>query len=299
MSKFFIVFLGLVSGPVTLFGQTQQQQETPPPPLSTPPRIVGQAQSQAELEAWNIVQQAAAREEQIRLCKEFLQNYPESGLTPFAHHLLAKAYGPEDPEKFILHAEEALRELDNLPGITAMLAFFYAERGEDQKAMSRAQQTLDVLGRMEKPIQVTAAQWTKHRYEVSDQAHYALGRALLNQSRGPGREANLAKAVDHLEQALRQSPTDSYACFRLGEAYTRQREYEKAIEAYARTVALGGVIAQYARPHLEEVYKDVHESTDGMEDAVSEQQKIIQEAMAEREQELQKLQVPEPSQPPQ
>lgn len=269
-----------------------QIPETPQEP-EPQPRVVGQARTQPEIDAWNAIGQATP-DLQIQLTQQFLKDFPDSGLTPYAHYTLANIYRQRDDiPNFTLHGEKALEELPDLPDILAYLAFFYSEQGEQLTAIQYAQKSLELLDSMSKPPQLTAAAWASRKFQLSGEAHYAIGRVHLTRG-NKGEESTpddqeLVQAADHLQQALDLAPEHPYASFRLAEVYLRQQKLEEAIEAYALTVAMGGMIGDFARPKLQAVYEHVHKNTDGMEDVINQQQEILTQRKTSRHQILEAI----------
>jgi tetratricopeptide (TPR) repeat protein len=269
-----------------------QTPETPQEP-EPQPRVVGQARTQPEIDAWNAIGEASP-DLQIQLTQQFLKDFPDSGLTPYAHYTLANIYRQRDDiPNFMLHGEKALEELPNLPDILAYLAFFYSEQGEQLSAIQYAQKSLELLDAMSQPPQLTAAAWASRKFQLSGEAHYSIGRVHLARA-STGEESTpddpeLAQAVEHLQKALDLAPEHPYASFRLAEVYTRQQQFDKAIEAYALTVAMGGMIGDFARPKLQTVYEHVHKNTDGMEDVINQQQELLTQRKTSRHQILEAI----------
>ena len=105
-----------------------QEQQAPPPP---PPRIVGQAQTQEEFDAYEAISAAV---DKVGAADGFLAAYPESGLTAYVHQLLAQHYDEAgDFLNFATHAGKALEELPDNASLLTRLAFVSAERGADQR----------------------------------------------------------------------------------------------------------------------------------------------------------------------
>jgi len=287
MTKSLIALLTLILLCSGLIAQEPAQEPAAPAATPAPTRVVGQAQSQEEFNAWNLIQQAASADERQALAEQFLTTYPESGLTPYVHYTLANiCRQANDVENFILHAEKAVAELPELPDVLAYLSFYYAEKGQNPKAIQSAEKALQLLETMKKPDQVSQAEWASRKFELSGEAQYALGRVHLSRAtgaNGPVAEQNLKEAVEHFENALENAPEHPYAAFRLGEAYTQQENLEKAIEAYGRTVAMGGVIGDYGRSKLQTVYEFLHKNTDGMEAVIEKQKQELQKQIEERQ----------------
>ena len=204
-----------------------ESQEVVTPPIGEPikpPRIPGRAQTQEEWDAWQRVVQAVDSAQKAELAEVFLKTYPSSGLSANAHFFIAQRYYElNDIDNFILHAEKALEELPDLVTFLAQLAFFYAERGEVEKAVDRGGRALEAVERLERPAGVTINDFVIQTRQLKAEAKYALGRAHLSQvttdpEKRPS-DPNLLKAVVNLREALRYDPRHDYASFRLGFAY--------------------------------------------------------------------------------
>ena len=223
-----------------------------------PPRIPGRAQSQAEWDAWQLVVQGATSAQKADLAKGFLETYPTSGLSANAHYFIAQNYYETgDTENFILHAEKSLEELPNSVTFLTQLGFFYAERGESEKAMERAEQALELLDNLPRPVEVPVQDFVVQSRLLRADAKYALGRSHLNQiasdSEDRSSDPHLMKAMVNLKESLRMDPKHDYASFRLGFAFRNMNNAEGAMKAYARAAVLGGVAAQPARTELEDI----------------------------------------------
>ena len=319
-----ISLLGLLSGAVLGQGQPSQQQpgQTPPapappsgtpspvpqgqpenqpaPPPVKPPRVVGQPQTEQEREAWMAIERAASFEEKGQLAENFLTQFPESGLTPFAHQVLAFRYQQvNDYEKFMLHAEKSLEEVPENPVLLTLLAAAYAQRNQADKATARAQQALQLLQRMEKPGNMSEAEWVMNREQLEADSHYALGVAsLARHSQTPAanisEDQNLKTAIEELQKAIELDPAHERGYFQLGFAFARQNNGEKSIQAYARAAAIGGAVQPLAREQLGKVYEFVFKSKEGVEQVIEREKEYINEKVAQRQARLQALQTPAP-----
>jgi len=278
--------------------QPGQATQTPPP---KPPRVVGQPQSQDEWNAWVAIEQAATLEEKGKLAEEFVTRFPESGLTPFAHQLLAFRYQQANNfEKFALHAEKTLEELPQNAVILSALAAAYAQKGQADKAIDRAQKCLQALESLSKPAQLSEGEWMLQRDQLAADARYALGAAHLAKYQEPQTpsgqpDANLTKAVEELSKAVELDPSHDRAYYHLGFAYGKQNNGEKAIESYARAVALGGIAQSLARDQLQRVYQFVYKNTDGLEQIIATQKEYVEKQLADKRARAQSLQPPQPA----
>jgi tetratricopeptide (TPR) repeat protein len=310
MKTLFVLVLVLAFSTAGLYSQEPGQPPPPSevpgpdqaeiPPPAKPPREVGKPQSQEELDAWIAIERAATLDEKGQLAESFLTRFPESGLTPYAHQLLALRYQEENNyEKFVLHAEKTLEDLPGNFLILSTLAAAYAQKDQSDKAIDRAERSLAALVSAQRPPMLSEAEWMVQREQISADAHYALGSAYVSRhQKAPAAkgtdDANLKKAVEELQQATTLDPTHDRAYYHLGFAFARQDDAEKALEAYARAVAIGGVARQLAREQLEKVYQFVYQNTDGLEQVVEQQKQYVQAQLAARQAKVDSL-TPSPS----
>lgn len=269
----------------------QQSQET------KPPRVVGKAQSEAEMTAYRAIEAAPDPEQQVQLGQQFLDQFPESGLTPLVHRRLAFIYlQKNDYTDFKSHAEKALEELPGSPDLLIRLAYGDAEQGNVESALQRGTQGLQVLGNMAKPPQAPAVQWAREKAELSAEGNYAVGLCYMKKYMTSGskkatlEDPNISQAIDHLKRSVEIDPAFDASYYRLGFLYVRLNDAQNALLNYARAVAVNGVAAPPARTSLEQVYKFVHKNTDGIEDLIAQQKNYIQSQKAQKQKELDELQ---------
>ncbi len=324
MRKYVLVFLSvllLVLPAMAAMAQGQETQSSPQTetqapqagnqvkPAQKPPRVVGQPQTEAEKQAWTEIEQAATIKEKAELAKKFLQNYPDSGLTPFAQQLLAFSYQQaNDFQNFVLEGEKTLEELPNNPLLLTNLAVAYAQKNEPDKAIDRAQKALQLIGLMQKPNFVSPGQWAQQTDQLQADAHYALGLSYVdqyvrldNKQQVPTAPV-LAQAAEQLEEAVKLDPGHDRSYYHLGFVYAKHNKGIDSINCYARAVALNGIAAAPARVPLEKVYKAVHKNTDGVDAVIAKQREYVQQKMAEAQAKYNSLgmQPAQPSaQPPQ
>ncbi len=294
-----VLLLGMPGGNVraqSLLPQENQQPQEGEQVLELP-RVVGEPSSRIEFEDWMVVQQAEDVEERARLAERFLENYPNSGLTAFAHHLLAEAaYKKNDIDNFILYGEKALLELPETPALLAQLAYLYSERRDSVRATKYANGALALLDSMAKPDEMPSIQWVTEVRGLRADSHYALGRShleLWNLSVGSPKE--LQEAVEHLNRTLELDPEHGYAAFRLGFAQLKADHPEVALEAYARAAILDGPAAAPSRSHLERIHKNLQRDPESkwaqtsIEEILEEERKRLESKQAEMLQELARL----------
>lgn len=273
--------------------QTSQDQQEP----EQPARVVGEAREKAEFDAWQVVERAGSLSEKAELAARFLESFPNSGLTAFAHHVLADAaYQVNDVDNFILHGENALLELPEVPQLLAPLAYLYSERRQAAKASEYANRALLLLEKLEKPGNMTSSEWVDQRQGLQADSHYALGRAhleLWQQSVGSPKE--LRKAVEHFSKTLELDPEHAYAAFRLGFAQGNSRNPKAAVAAFARAAILDSPAAERSRTYLERIHSMLQKARDyewagkSIEDILEEARRRLAAEQAEKEKELARL----------
>ena len=246
--------------------EKQQPQENQQPPEGQQglqlPRVAGEPRSKLEyddVEDWMVVHQTEDAAERARLATEFLENHPDSGLTAFAHRILANAaYQRNDIENFILHGEKVILELPKTPELLVPLAYLYSERRESVKATKYAEAALPLLEQTARPAGIGSLQWVTDRQGLKADAHYALGRSHLEmRMQSVGSPEELEQAVEHLNQTLELDAGHGYAAFRLGFAQLKARDSEAALEAHARATVLDGPAAEPSRGRVEKIHADL------------------------------------------
>ena len=280
-----------------------EHQQTPQQPAQdeqepvAPVRVVGEAGEKAEFDAWQSVERAGSLSEKANLATRFLEGFPNSGLTAFAHNVLADAaYRVNDVDNFILHAEKALLELPEIPQLLAPLAYLYSERRQAAKASEYANRALLLLEKLEKSGNMTSSEWVIQRRGLRADSHYALGRAhleLWQQSVGSPKE--LRQAVEHFSKTLKLDPEHAYAAFRLGFAQGNSRNPKAAVAAYARASILDSPAAERSKNYLEQLHSILQKARDyewaekSVEEILEEERRRLAAAQAEKEQELARL----------
>ena len=271
-------------------GQQEQNQQGMP---AKPPRVVGQAQTKEEFDAWSVIEKTEDFKEKAQLNLNFLQEHPDSGLTPLAHQFLALAYQQENNyEKLVEHGEKAVVELPTSYVLMIELAVSYAERGEPDQALSHGQRGLDVSGAATKPTQLTTIDFVEKRDGLQADANYAMGLSRLHQSLkgGSSKDELVEQARVHLEKALELDPNHERAYLRLGRVYLTQQNANQALDAFARAVAVGGQTQEIAQGQLEQLYTYLHKKTEGMDETVAKGKEFLQEKNAEKAARLQAIQ---------
>ncbi|HEV8130693.1 MAG TPA: tetratricopeptide repeat protein [Acidobacteriota bacterium] len=291
-------------------GQQQTPQTQPgqqPAPAPKPPRVVGQAQTQEEFQAYQTITQTSDAQQRAKLIEDFFQKYPDSGLTFWMQQVAVSTYQQlNNPDKLVEHGEAALRswEKDNqaLSGMKAspaviltMLANAYAERGKPDPALERADKAIAEIEKLQPPPGIDAAQFASGKNQLLETVYASKGVAYLaktqdarakkaNEPKPPTDpnnpaasnqkkdepDPNLEAAITNLNKAIELNPKDDFVYFRLGIAYTLKNDAERAIDYYAKAVALSGYVSKIAKENLEKVYKLTHDNKlDGLDQRIA------------------------------
>jgi len=292
-------FLALLLATLSTAGLLAVQEESAAPaeaaPMTEEEIQAARARVEAELAAWETLTKTTVPEEVLRLSQDFLATFPGSELTPYVHKSMALAYQElNDYENLVLYFQKTLEALPRDPDVRPFLAVAFAERGENNMAIDYGEEGLAVLETAEKLPDVPIAAWTAQKDRAKADAQYAIGLALLK--RAGNDEAVLRRSAEHLEEATQLDPAYHRAYFRLGAAYTRLNEADKAIESFARTVATGGVAADIALEQLQQIYEILNKDTSEIQPTIEEQRQQIASRVAEKDAMLQQLEMEEAQQ---
>ncbi len=249
------------------------------------PRVVGQAQTDEEFQAWMAVRRAPA-EQRFALAEQFLQEFPESGLTGYAHRSLAlSSQRARSYEKFIHHAEKSLEDFPNEPLMLTSLALYYAHRGEPGKAIDRGRKALRTFETVQRPDGITATEWLIQlaNANLSLGISHLFNRDNLNQGLGDSEE--LKRAIEYLEEATELNPSLDTAYFHLGAIALEQNKPARAITNFARAAALDGIAATIARDQLQQLYK----GAENPEKLIEDEREYVQRKLLEKQAKLQEL----------
>jgi len=233
--------------------------------------------SRAEYDAYMaFVKEAPAK--LIPLAEAFLQKYPNSFMKNDVEVRLMSAYAQTND---MAKATDTARKLldsdpDNLDAL-AFLSYVFPFTFKDSDANKAAELTraagdarhgLDVLQKLQKPANVTDAQF---------EAYVKPKRALFNSTAGfvALQNKDYANAVPNLKAAVADNPSDIYAFYRLGLAdlYSTPPDYNNAIWNMARAVALAQAnndpSAGDINNFLKQAYISYHGTDTGLTDIIA------------------------------
>jgi len=246
----------------------------------------------AEFNAYDAVVRSAQAEEVIQLGTKFLDLFPESDLASFVHKRMALSYQQlNDYENLVFHGNKTIELRPDDPDIRPSLAMAFAENNENNKAIDYAVEGLRILEAIDKPADTPVRQWIMFRDRAVADANYAQGLAYLKKSLGMTGDSTviLNRSVEYLEKAIEADPQFDAAYFRLGYTYTRLNEADKAIESYARTVAIDGIAAQLAGQQLQVLYDFLKKDPAGIPQFTQEQLAYVDGKVADKEAQIQQL----------
>lgn len=243
---------------------------------------VGQAPSKAEEDDFGKLlaeNDAAAKK---RMIDEFLQKYPESGLTGQVHRVAADlGQRTNNADMIIKHGERALVAFPEDFPVMSILANAYVERNELDKSEELATRALELIGGFQKPAQMPEEEWTTTKKALMGGNFSTLGMIHLRRAQAAQnpaeKKSGAEKAVAPLKKAIENQPKDDYSYYYLGFAYVLLNDYSNAESSLAKAVALNGVASPNARKLLEDLYKTQHKnSLEGLD-------KVIAKAKSELE----------------
>ena len=259
MKRAFLFFLAIVL--LSFFAAQSRGQE------EMPPRVVGEPQSEEQFNAWTELE-AATPQDKAQLAQQFLETFPESGMVPVAHQILALHYLEQnETERFIQHAEQSLMEIktgSNSAVILTALARSHAQKGSTSKAIEKGKEGLQLIQMLQKPPESPPLQWNLQKAQLQAEANYALGFAYLYafvQQGGltsPDTDPDLHQAIEHFDQCIELDPSHGLAYYYLGDSWVRKNDAENALKNFARASASEPGIASTARQDLDKIYKYMH-----------------------------------------
>ena len=303
-SRFFLVAtLCLVTSPTATPQQPQDQDATIGEEGATPavPRVLGEARTEIELASWNSMSIAATAQEKIRLGQIFLTTYPDSGLSPYVRQEMALSYyNSKDFENFAKQAELALEELPSDIVLLSLLARYYAENEESNKAIQTARKGLQLIESTQQPSALSLRRWLEQLNQNKADLNYAEGLALYNSAMKMtgGNTAIFERASKSFEAAVEAEPTFDYAYYQMAVSYLKLNDADRAIENLARSAALEDLSADPARNLLSRVYEALKKEPEEINQIVEQQKNYIQQRVEQVQATIQERIDAETSQPP-
>jgi Flp pilus assembly protein TadD len=229
---------------------TQGTQQTPPPQAQTPPAALPPVDPVEEADYKKVTGKHSDPKVMVADATDFLTKYPKSRYNSIVYAQLANAYLQlGDPDKTGSAAQKAVDLNPDNPDAVSLLAYVFLrgtkagpvtmERVRVTEALAR--HGIQLLNALQKPPEVSDADFDTARKEKLSMCHSAMGYAYLNESKNQEAAQELVEAI-HLSSS--PDPVDQ---FLLGVAYESSKQYAQALTAYeacAKDPAIGPRCAQ-------------------------------------------------------
>ena len=205
----------------------------------------------------------------IALAEKFLQDYPESQLRSLVYSALATTYREKnDYDKVVENGEKSLSlDPDNVMSLVIVAQVLPQRLGgsglETAQKLSRAERYarhgLELVDSLSQPANLLPEEFEKTKATFKSMLHSALGFVYLQRGISAKSQEEYEIAVS---LTISPDPIDYY---RLGEAYSDQRKYDEAIEAFEKAAELStsAIVDQLATEHVQrlKIVRDVMQGT--------------------------------------
>jgi tetratricopeptide (TPR) repeat protein len=227
-----------------------------------------QWKSREEYDAYQAMAKETDPHKKIAAAEAVIAKYPNSDFKDIAYVQEVGAYqqlGQSD--QAIAAAKKALGvNPDNLDALTYLcfaFPFVYNAKGADASAQldqtdQYAKHGLDVLGKLQKPAQVSDEQFTSYVKAKRAIFNNAIGFVALQKK-------DYAASMTALKAAMQDNPTDPLTFSMLGQdyLYSNPPDYDNAIWNLARSVALAQAANSPNAANLQKFYDQVYTSRHG------------------------------------
>jgi tetratricopeptide (TPR) repeat protein len=246
------------------------------PPAVAPQEAAGgqqaakgpQWKSRAEYDAFTAMTNEKDLHKKVSLAQDFVQKYADSDYKEAAYAAIIQSYAQlNDFPKMMDATQQALQaKPDSLDVITASSYFvplLYKPDDPNKDAHLSAAETnakkgLELLQKLQKPAGATDEQFNQN---------VKARRAILNEAVGfVGLQRNdFTGAVAPLKAAAEDTPSDTYANYRLGTAYlySKPPDFDNAIWYLARADSLGQAAKGPDAANIDKFFTQVYSSRHG------------------------------------
>ncbi|HYL46291.1 MAG TPA: tetratricopeptide repeat protein [Candidatus Limnocylindrales bacterium] len=271
-----LAFCGLVPAAFAQYGGGggMQQQQQPPPSLKQQPQqqqpaITG-VQPPGDAPKEDPEEQKAYKDfhnlktdqvdQEIQLGEAFVQKYPTSKYTVIVYSRLVNGYfAKQQFDKMYAAADKALalndKDVEVLTLVGWVIPHSYdpndieAERKLD-KAEAYEKRALEALPTLEKPAEMSDADFAKAKTEQTSTAHSGLGLVYF-------RRQQFAESSKELEQAIQlASKPDSADLYVLGIDYMQMKRYSDAADCFQKCAAVPGGLSAPCKQKAEQAKKE-------------------------------------------
>lgn len=226
------------------------------------PAMIDKIEDTEEREAFVALKAVQDPGRKRELAEEFLQKYPESWLTSFAHAMAAKAcVALDDFQAGLVHGERSLEILPENGSLLVTMANVQVHGGLLDEAEASAAGALEHLRRFQHASIYSKAEWARIRQELQGSAHYVLGRVAATRglrSTGRRRAVQLSVAQRSLRSAIASNSSDGIATLLLGIVEYELGNRDAALSCLAKAAQGPGP----AQPRALAKLREIHQSED-------------------------------------
>jgi tetratricopeptide (TPR) repeat protein len=190
----------------------------------------------------------------------FLKKYPSSAYAESVYARLTTAYEATGDDAKMFAAGKHVLQLDpNNVDVLSMLAYAIPRRvdpnnldasGKLTEAEGYAKHALALLAKMQKPADLTDAQFTAAKNADEAACHSGLGLVYYY-------EHNLPGMISEFEQAVKLNPKDMSDQFLLGLAYVQAGQWANAVTPLQTCVSTPGPMVSHCQPLLAQAKKQL------------------------------------------
>src|SRR5437588_4595719 len=225
-----------------------------------PTSIADQISNAAERAAFLALSRPAPPEQRVDQAQSFLTRFPQSSFLFQAYEVAARAsFDLHDYSTGLNYAGKSLALLPENPLLLVSTADVEARQQRKEAAISHARDAIEYLDRLSALSTVAAESWQDLKAKLKATAHFAEGRALLEEAlelpKGERRTALLRNCLASLEEAQRLNSSDSEITYLLGLAQLSAEELLPAAASFLSTYKSKDTLAAKAFENFETIYK--------------------------------------------
>jgi predicted CXXCH cytochrome family protein len=190
----------------------------------------------------------------------FITRFPKSAFLAQAYEVAARgSFALEGYEEGLREAQESLALLPENPLLLVVVADVEARLGRNDAAIEHAEKALGDLQSFSGPASIRDEDWPKVKMQLLATAHFAKGRALLQQAlrqpRGETRRDQLGRAEASLASATDLRPDDLEIGYTLGLVQLSGGNAAGAAIHFAKALRGGGDLAAKADDALRSIWR--------------------------------------------
>ena len=279
---------------VAAWAQQQTQQKSP-------------WKDRAEYDLYTSIVKEQDVSKKVQLLDSYMQKYPESKFKEQAYTMYAQAYQTLKQASKMYDAALQILKLNakNVQGLYFITSLTTSMGETDAEHLANgekyAKALVTELSPMQKPANLSAADWKKQKDALLVVAHEALGWIAMNRK-------NNVESEKEFRQVLKITPTNGQVSYWLGTVIIAQRDPDKQSEAFFHFARAAnhtgpGAMAPAGRKqvdtYLRKIYTGFHGDESGLDELVAMAQKSAfpqtklnikskEQIVAEKEEQLRK-----------